>query len=356
MADRLRDFTRMNPPIFTGAKTSEDPQEFIDEVHKILVAMGATDNEKLELASYQLKDVAQTWCKMWQDSRVLGGVPVTWELFQTIFLEKFFPREMREAKVEEFINLKQGSMTVKEYSLKFVKLSRYATSLVSNSRDEMSRFLTGINGDLEEECRSAMLHDNMDLSRLMPKFKKGQKSSRNSNPQRNTTPRGCSPQPKRDNVCDMQLQRRPVLSVADITVENEERELMPSSVVVKVDTWSETVPRTEVRLEVMLNLGLPQQSAAAAEPPKKKRFYALKGREELEKSADVVTSMLQVFSTSVYALLDPGSTLSFVTPLLVPTFETLPEVLHDPIVVSTPLGENVRTDRVYKNCRIVVSG
>ena len=31
----------------------------------------------------------------------------------------------------------------------------------------MSRFLTGINGDLEEECRSAMLHDNMDLSRLM---------------------------------------------------------------------------------------------------------------------------------------------------------------------------------------------
>ena len=43
----------------------------------------------------------------------------------------------------------------------------YATSLVSNSRDEMSRFLMGINGDLEEECRSTMLHDNMDHSRLM---------------------------------------------------------------------------------------------------------------------------------------------------------------------------------------------
>ena len=31
----------------------------------------------------------------------------------------------------------------------------------------MSKFLTGINGDLEEECRSPMLHNNMDLSRLM---------------------------------------------------------------------------------------------------------------------------------------------------------------------------------------------
>ena len=34
-------------------------------------------------------------------------------------------------------------------------------------KDEMSRFLTRIVEDLEEECRKAMLHDNMDLSRLM---------------------------------------------------------------------------------------------------------------------------------------------------------------------------------------------
>ena len=70
----------------------------------------------------------------------------------------------------------------------------------------------------------------------------------------------------------------------------------------------------------------------------------------------MVTSMLQVFSTSVYALLDPGSTLSFVTPLLALTFEILLEVLHDLIVVSTPIGENVRTDRVYKDFPIVLCG
>ena len=51
---------RMNPPIFTGSKTSEDPREIVDEVNKILVAMGATYTEKAELASYQLKDVTQT--------------------------------------------------------------------------------------------------------------------------------------------------------------------------------------------------------------------------------------------------------------------------------------------------------
>ena len=74
---------------------------------------------------------------------------------------------MRETKVEKYINHKQGYMNVKEYSLRFVKLSRYATSLLYNSREEISRYLIGINRDLEEGCWSAMLHDNMALSRLM---------------------------------------------------------------------------------------------------------------------------------------------------------------------------------------------
>ena len=86
------------------------------------------------------------------------------------------------------------------------------------------------------------------------------------------------------------------------------------------------------------------------------RFHAFKGREEKEKSADVVTCMLQVSSTSVYALLDPGSTLSFLTPLLSLTFDMLTKFLHDAIVVNIHLGENVRTYRVYMDCLIVECG
>ena len=82
----------------------------------------------------------------------------------------------------------------------------------------------------------------------------------------------------------------------------------------------------------------------------------MKGKEEKEKSADVVPGMLQVFSTSIYALLDPGSTLCFVTPLLALSFETLLEVFHDPIIVSTPLQENVRVDKVHTDFPIVVFG
>lgn len=55
------------PSYIHWVKTSEYLEEFVDEINKILVAMGATISEKAELASYKLKDVAKTWCTIWKD-------------------------------------------------------------------------------------------------------------------------------------------------------------------------------------------------------------------------------------------------------------------------------------------------
>ena len=40
MASLLRDFTRINPPMFFGCKVHEDPHDFLYEVYKILFAIG----------------------------------------------------------------------------------------------------------------------------------------------------------------------------------------------------------------------------------------------------------------------------------------------------------------------------
>ena len=47
------------------------------------------------------------------------------------------------------------------------KLSKYAPSLLSNPRDEMSHFMTRVSDNFAKECCSKMLHDNMDISKLM---------------------------------------------------------------------------------------------------------------------------------------------------------------------------------------------
>ena len=51
----------MNPPTFHGTKVDEYPQGFIDEVFKVVDAMGVNTREKTKLATYKLKDIAQVW-------------------------------------------------------------------------------------------------------------------------------------------------------------------------------------------------------------------------------------------------------------------------------------------------------
>ena len=78
---------------------------------------------------------------------------MTWEVFKKDFLDRFFPREKKESKAVEFIKLHQGGMSVLEYSLKFTKLSKYAPSLVSDPRDEMSPFIT----EVLDICKSSLI-------------------------------------------------------------------------------------------------------------------------------------------------------------------------------------------------------
>ena len=44
VSTHIRKFTRMNPPIFYGSMFDEDPQEFLDEVYKVLYDMGVTSS------------------------------------------------------------------------------------------------------------------------------------------------------------------------------------------------------------------------------------------------------------------------------------------------------------------------
>ena len=67
-----------------------------------------------------------------------------------------------------------------------------------------------------------------------------------------------------------------------------------------------------------------------------------------------MTSMLKVFSIDVYDLLDLSATLSFVTPLVSKKFDILPDILNEPFILSTSVGESVVAKRVYRNFPIML--
>ncbi|KAF3631057.1 hypothetical protein FXO37_28190 [Capsicum annuum] len=99
-------FIRMNPSKFTGTKVEEDPKEFVDEIEKIFKVMYVDEVEGVELAVYQLKDVANQWYNEWKDSMSEHAEPIVWAKFVEVFLDRFFPLKLRKVKAEEFMNLK----------------------------------------------------------------------------------------------------------------------------------------------------------------------------------------------------------------------------------------------------------
>lgn len=82
------------------------------------------------------------------------------------FLDRFFSQELRESKAEEFMNLKQEKMSIKEYTLKFNQIACYASELAINMRAYMTKFASGLLDDLVLECKGAMLNRDMNFSRL----------------------------------------------------------------------------------------------------------------------------------------------------------------------------------------------
>ena len=62
--------------------------------------------------------------------------------------------------------------------------------------------------------------------------------------------------------------------------------------------------------------------------------------------------MLQLFSINAYALFDPGATLSFVIPSLAMKFDILPDILDEPFLVSTLVGDLVVSESVFKGSPI----
>ena len=100
------------------------------QVGKILEAMKITsDATRIRLPGFQLEGESQVW---WDWVKALRNLEaMTWKEFRELFMGKYFPTSARHAKAREFLELKQGMMTVLKYVAKFTKLARFTNNYVA---------------------------------------------------------------------------------------------------------------------------------------------------------------------------------------------------------------------------------
>ena len=61
-----------------------------------------------------------------------------------LFMSKFFPASARHAKAREFLELRQGAMTVLEYVAKFIELSCFTDDYVAIDMAKVRKFEEGM--------------------------------------------------------------------------------------------------------------------------------------------------------------------------------------------------------------------
>ena len=83
------------------------------------------------------------------------------------------------------------------------------------------------------------------------------------------------------------------------------------------------------------------------------RAYAIKARED-QNAPEVIAGIFSLYDTEMHALIDPGSTHSYVCMNhvfdKVPAMEKLAYDMH----VTSPLGHSVSVNSIYRNCPIVI--
>ncbi|XP_070037149.1 uncharacterized protein [Nicotiana tomentosiformis] len=135
-------------------------------MQRTLRVMKATATESVKLASYRLRDVAVNWYESWELSRGEDAPPTVWQEFTEAFLRHYLPPELRRDRVDRFLTLRQGNMSVREYNLQFDSLARYSPTIVAKMEDRVHRFVMGLEPHLLIDCMSVSLQPSIDISRM----------------------------------------------------------------------------------------------------------------------------------------------------------------------------------------------
>ena len=91
-----------------------------------------------------LKDEASYWWEVTNAERPVE----TWMDFRIRFETKFLSQDERNLRLEKFLSLKQGSMTVNEYVNQFNQLARFGLDLVNTPHKKALCFVKGLNEPL----------------------------------------------------------------------------------------------------------------------------------------------------------------------------------------------------------------
>ena len=154
----LQRFKAHHPLTFRGGGDPLVADHWFNQIERVLEAMEITSaTTPIKLAAFQLAGESLIWWDWVKTSRNVEAM--TWVDFIELFMSKFFPVSSKHVKAQEFLDLRQGDMTVLEYVARFTKLACFADDYVAIDLDKVRRFEDGRRLSIRGKIMGILLQD-----------------------------------------------------------------------------------------------------------------------------------------------------------------------------------------------------
>src|SRR5437016_4755223 len=137
------DFAGTHPPIFSKVEDPLEADSWLRLMEAKFELLTCTEEQKTLFATHQLRGPAASWWETYLATQPVR-YRVPWTEFKAAFRAHHVPSSLIKIKLREFLTLKQGTRTVREYVQKFNELSRYAPGHVDTDEKRTECFLEGM--------------------------------------------------------------------------------------------------------------------------------------------------------------------------------------------------------------------
>ena len=146
-SEMIAKFEKLRPHKFLGGPNPHEAEAWLRQIKKLLDTSDIrNEQDRVTMAAFQMEGEADHWWEMIKSTRQVETL--TWRQFEDLFMQKYFPNSLRQEMIQEFLQLKQGKMSVTQYANCFEALLQYASAIVANEEDKVRRFEWGLDTDI----------------------------------------------------------------------------------------------------------------------------------------------------------------------------------------------------------------
>ena len=390
---------------------SEKAEFWLEKLERVLEKVRCPPDQRVSCAVSLLQSEAYDWWKLaLRSSRIPN--PITWEFFVQGFRAKYVTEMYRDSKWKQFLNLKQMSLSVAEYEKEFSYLSKYAPELVLTEAFRCRQFEDGLHDSIKRylaPMTSLQAVDFYQLVQAAMKVERLEMSSKERFQKRKFSRGASSSSGKRARESPAQTEyssatrcRRQRSNVARSTGRGasvrqgeipacphfHKRHLGVCRILTGGCFWCGSLEHLKAQCPREIGDNRSQQGSGRGRstaplstrdrgrgrsgpsqhrgqggivsetvdrpmPTAPARAYAMKARED-QNAPEVIAGIFFLYDTEMHALIDLGSTHSYVCMEhvfnKVPAMEKLAYDMH----VTSPLRHSISVNNIYRNCPIVI--